>query len=63
MTVASGYSQAADAVVTSSTPTAGSEVEAGSTVVVVTEEAQATPSDDGTPDDGTATPGATNGAQ
>ncbi|AYC36266.1 Stk1 family PASTA domain-containing Ser/Thr kinase [Streptomyces griseorubiginosus] len=63
VTVASGYSQAADAVVTSSTPTAGSEVEAGSTVVVVTEEAQATPSDDGTPDDGTATPGATNGAQ
>ncbi|MFF7760641.1 Stk1 family PASTA domain-containing Ser/Thr kinase [Streptomyces griseorubiginosus] len=63
VTVASGYSQAADAVVTSSTPTAGSEVEAGSTVVVVTEEAQATPSDGGTPDDGTATPGATNGAQ
>ncbi|MEU0949496.1 PASTA domain-containing protein [Streptomyces canus] len=54
-TVASGYPQASDAVVTSSTPAAGSEVEAGSTVVVVTEEAQDTPSDDGTPDDDTAT--------
>lgn len=59
-TVASGYSQASDAVVTSSTPAAGSEVEAGSTVVVVTEEPQDTSSDDGTPDDGTSTtPGAT----
>ncbi|MCL8009942.1 Stk1 family PASTA domain-containing Ser/Thr kinase [Streptomyces sp. AS02] len=63
-TVASGYSQASDAVVTSSTPAAGSEVEAGSTVVVVTEEAQDTPSDDGTPADDTATtPGATNGGR
>ncbi|MGW3448797.1 PASTA domain-containing protein [Streptomyces sp. NPDC001076] len=62
--VASGYSQASDAVVTSSTPAAGSEVEAGSTVVVVTEEAQDTSSDDGTPADDTATtPGATNGGQ
>ncbi|MDN3027459.1 PASTA domain-containing protein [Streptomyces sp. S.PB5] len=64
VTVASGYSQASDAVVTSSTPAAGSEVEEGSTVVVVTEEAQDTPSDDGTPDDDTATtPEATNGGQ
>ncbi|MEU5319935.1 PASTA domain-containing protein [Streptomyces sp. NPDC021056] len=64
VTIASGYSQASDAVVTSSTPAAGSEVEAGSTVVVVTEEAQDTPSDDGTPDDDTATtPGAPNGGQ
>ncbi|MFF7047951.1 PASTA domain-containing protein [Streptomyces griseorubiginosus] len=64
VTVSSGYSQASDAVVTSSTPAAGSEVEAGSTVVVVTEEAQATPSDDGTPDDDTATtPGATDDGQ
>ncbi|MEU6375095.1 PASTA domain-containing protein [Streptomyces sp. NPDC046909] len=59
VTVASGYSQASDAVVTSSTPAAGSEVEAGGTVVVVTEEAQDTPSDDGT----ATTPGATNGGQ
>ncbi|MGW3115856.1 PASTA domain-containing protein [Streptomyces sp. NPDC001107] len=60
VTVASGYSQASDAVVASSTPAAGSEVEAGSTVVVVPEEAQDTSSDDGTPDDDTATtPGAT----
>ncbi|MET9793396.1 Stk1 family PASTA domain-containing Ser/Thr kinase [Streptomyces canus] len=58
-TVASGYPQASDAVVTSSTPAAGSEVEAGSTVVVVTEEAQDTPSDDGT----ATTPGATTGDQ
>ncbi|KUN29636.1 serine/threonine protein kinase [Streptomyces antibioticus] len=57
--VASGYSQASDAVVTSSTPAAGSEVEAGSTVVVVTEEPQDTSPDDGTPDDGTSTTGAT----
>ncbi|MER5521652.1 PASTA domain-containing protein [Streptomyces sp. NPDC002763] len=64
VTVASGYPQASGAVVTSSTPAAGSEVEAGSTVVVVTEEAQATSSDDGTPADGTATtPGATNGGR
>ncbi|MFD3841900.1 PASTA domain-containing protein [Streptomyces sp. NPDC058642] len=63
-TVASGYSQASDAVVTSSTPAAGSEVEAGSTVVVVTEEAQDSSSDDGTPEDDTATtPGATSDAQ
>ncbi|MEV6941554.1 PASTA domain-containing protein [Streptomyces sp. NPDC051172] len=63
-TVASGYSQASDAVVTSSTPAAGSEVEAGSTVVVVTEEAQDPSSDDGTPAEDTATtPGATNGGQ
>ena len=64
VTVASGYSQASDAVVTSSTPAAGSEVEAGSTVVVVTEEAQDASSDDGTPTDGTATtPTATDGGQ
>ncbi|QNP74362.1 PASTA domain-containing protein [Streptomyces roseirectus] len=68
VTVASGYSQASDAVVTSSTPAAGSEVEEGSTVVVVTEEAQDAPSDDGTPADDTATtpeatPGATDGGQ
>ncbi|SEC81925.1 serine/threonine protein kinase [Streptomyces sp. 3213] len=62
-TVAYGYSQASDAVVTSSTPAAGSEVEVGSTVVVVTEEPQDTPSDDGTPDDDTTTPGVTNGGQ
>ncbi|MFF7980597.1 PASTA domain-containing protein [Streptomyces sp. NPDC007901] len=63
-TVASGYSQASDAVVTSSTPAAGSEVEAGSTVAVVTEEAQDASSEDGTPADGTATtPGATDGGQ
>ncbi|MEU6142762.1 PASTA domain-containing protein [Streptomyces sp. NPDC047081] len=60
VTVASGYSQVSDAVVTSSTPGAGSEVEAGSTVAVVTEEAQDTSSGDGTPADDTATtPGAT----
>jgi beta-lactam-binding protein with PASTA domain len=58
-TVASGYPQTSDAVVTSSTLAAGSEVEAGSTVVVVTEEAQDTPSDDGT----ATTPGATTGDQ
>ncbi|MGW2723465.1 PASTA domain-containing protein [Streptomyces sp. NPDC001492] len=63
-TVASGYSQASDAVVTSSTPAAGSEVEVGSTVVVVTEEAQDTASDDGTPEDDTSTtPGATSSGQ
>jgi len=43
--VATGYSQASDAVVTSSTPTAGSEVEAGSTVVVITQDATGDPSD------------------
>lgn len=64
VTVASSYSQASDAVVTSSTPAAGSEVEAGSTVVVVTEEAQGTSSDDGTTDDDTAaTPEATTDGQ
>ncbi|MBE8470001.1 Stk1 family PASTA domain-containing Ser/Thr kinase [Streptomyces justiciae] len=63
VTVASGYSQASDAVVTSSTSAAGSEVEAGSTVVVVTEEAQDTSSDDGTPADDTATTPATRGDQ
>ncbi|SNX66317.1 serine/threonine-protein kinase [Streptomyces sp. TLI_55] len=41
VSVATGYSQASDAVVTSSTPEAGSEVEAGSTVVVVTQDAGA----------------------
>ncbi|MEU6353019.1 PASTA domain-containing protein [Streptomyces sp. NPDC047072] len=55
VTVASGYSQASDAVVTSSTPQAGSEAEAGSTVAVVTEEPQDTSSDDGTPAADTAT--------
>ncbi|GAB7110342.1 Stk1 family PASTA domain-containing Ser/Thr kinase [Streptomyces phaeofaciens JCM 4814] len=43
VSVASGSSQASDAVVTSSTPTVGSEVARGSTVIVVTEE---TPSGD-----------------
>ncbi|MEU6260961.1 PASTA domain-containing protein [Streptomyces sp. NPDC047043] len=55
VTVASGYPQASESVVTSSTPSAGSEVEAGYTVVVVTEEAQDTSSDNGTPADDTAT--------
>ena len=41
VSVATGYSQASDALVTSSTPTAGSEVEAGSTVAVVTQDAGA----------------------
>ncbi|MGI5459602.1 PASTA domain-containing protein [Streptomyces sp. CA-249302] len=64
VTVASGDSQASDAVVTSSTPQAGSEVEAGSTVVVVTQEAQDTSSDDGTPADDTATtPASATGGQ
>jgi serine/threonine-protein kinase len=54
VSVASGYSQSSDAVVTSSTPQAGSEVEAGSTVIVVTEEASDEPSDDETPADDTA---------
>ncbi|MFE2422348.1 PASTA domain-containing protein [Streptomyces hokutonensis] len=49
--VATGYSQASDAVVTSSTPAAGSEVEAGSTAVVVTQDAGTDQSDGG------ATPG------
>lgn len=61
VSVASGSSQASDAVVTSSTPEAGSEVEAGSTVIVVTEEASDEPSDGATPTDDTST-GATSTA-
>jgi len=49
---ATGYSQASDAVVTSSTPGAGSEVTVGSTVVLITEEAGSGPSDEATPTDG-----------
>ncbi|WTK75583.1 PASTA domain-containing protein [Streptomyces sp. NBC_01515] len=45
VTVATGYSQASDAVVTSITPAAGSEVEAGSTVAVVTQDAGTDQSD------------------
>ncbi|WP_416980546.1 PASTA domain-containing protein [Streptomyces sp. T028] len=64
VTVASGYPQASDAVVTSSTPAAGSEVEAGSTVVVVTEEAEDASSDAGTPaGDTETTPGSTTDGQ
>ncbi|MGW1209295.1 PASTA domain-containing protein [Streptomyces sp. NPDC002499] len=55
--VATGYSQADDAVVTSSTPQAGSEVEAGSTVVLSTQDP-----DTGDSDEGTTTGGATGGA-
>ncbi|WP_093906928.1 Stk1 family PASTA domain-containing Ser/Thr kinase [Streptomyces sp. cf386] len=62
--VASGSSRASDAVVTSGTPAAGSEVEAGSMVIVVTEESGAGTSDgdgsgDGSSDDGTTTGGDT----
>lgn len=53
VSVASGSSQASDAVVTSSTPEAGSEAETGSTVIVVTEEASDEPSDGETPTDDT----------
>ncbi|MFF1655443.1 Stk1 family PASTA domain-containing Ser/Thr kinase [Streptomyces sp. NPDC058255] len=45
VSVASGSSQASDAVVTSTTPQAGSEVTTGSTVIVATEEAGDQPSD------------------
>ncbi|MCX5556512.1 Stk1 family PASTA domain-containing Ser/Thr kinase [Streptomyces sp. NBC_00038] len=55
VSVASGYSQASDAVVASSTPVAGSEVEAGSTVIVVTEDTSDESSDNGTPAGDTAT--------
>ncbi|MEU9406804.1 PASTA domain-containing protein [Streptomyces sp. NPDC048281] len=55
--VATGYAQASDAVVTSSTPAAGSEVTAGSTVVVVTQDAgTGTSGDDTSTDGGTQTP-------
>ncbi|MCX5556516.1 PASTA domain-containing protein [Streptomyces sp. NBC_00038] len=56
VSVAGGHSRATDAVVMSSTPQAGSEVEVGSTVVVVTEDA-------GTdqPEEGTASGGGTGG--
>ncbi|MFG2554702.1 PASTA domain-containing protein [Streptomyces sp. NPDC048581] len=57
VTVVTGYSQASDAVVTSSTPAAGSEVEAGSTVVVVTQEAGTDQSDEGTATGGDASGG------
>lgn len=59
VSVATGYSQASDALVTSSTPATGSEVEAGSTVVVVTQDASAdqSPGDTGTDGDtATSTP-------
>ncbi|MEU9456853.1 PASTA domain-containing protein [Streptomyces sp. NPDC048277] len=57
VSVATGYSQASDAVVTSSTPAAGSEVAAGSTVVVVTQDASTGTAGDGTTTgDGTQTP-------
>lgn len=56
VTVATGYSQASDAVVTSSTPAAGSEVGSESTVVVVTQ-APVT----GESDEGAATGGDTGG--
>ncbi|MGW0708212.1 PASTA domain-containing protein [Streptomyces sp. NPDC002643] len=46
VSVATGYSRASDAVVTSTTPVAGSEVEVGSTVVVVTENASDAQSDE-----------------
>ncbi|MFJ6079934.1 PASTA domain-containing protein [Streptomyces sp. NPDC092369] len=46
--VATGYSQADDAVVTSSTPQVGSEVEAGSTVVLSTQDPDTSDSDEGT---------------
>ncbi|MZG19559.1 PASTA domain-containing protein [Streptomyces sp. SID5914] len=49
LAVASGSPQASDAVVTSTTPQAGSEVEAGSTVLVVTEDAAEGSSGDATP--------------
>lgn len=59
VSVATGNSQASDAVVTSSTPAAGSEVEAGSTVVVVTQDASTDQSDEGTATSGdTETPAA-----
>jgi serine/threonine-protein kinase len=61
VSVASGSSQASDSVVTSSTPAAGSEVSAGSTVVVVTEDASDGQSDEGTTtggDTATTSPGA-----
>ncbi|MFJ2829457.1 Stk1 family PASTA domain-containing Ser/Thr kinase [Streptomyces sp. NPDC087263] len=61
--VASGYSQASDAVVTSSTPAAGSEVEAGSTVIVVTEDTSDESSGDETPADDTAATSPTDGGQ
>jgi beta-lactam-binding protein with PASTA domain len=61
VSVASGSSQASDAVVTSSTPAAGSEVEAGSTVIVVTEE-PAEESGDGTETTGTPTATPTDGS-
>ncbi|MFE5814841.1 PASTA domain-containing protein [Streptomyces sp. NPDC056479] len=53
--VVSGYSQASDAVVTSSTPQAGSEVAAGSSVVVITGDANDESSDEVTPTEVTPT--------
>ncbi|MEU6201008.1 PASTA domain-containing protein [Streptomyces sp. NPDC047061] len=59
VTVASGYPQSSDAVVTSSTPEAGSDVEVGSTVVVVTETTGDTSSGDGTTSGTTTSPSPT----
>ncbi|WP_030620335.1 Stk1 family PASTA domain-containing Ser/Thr kinase [Streptomyces fulvoviolaceus] len=55
--IASGYSQASDSVVTTSTPPAGSEVEAGSTVIVFTEDPSSGTSDAGTTTGGDTTTG------
>ncbi|WP_328874661.1 PASTA domain-containing protein [Streptomyces sp. NBC_00287] len=64
VTVASGCSQASDAVVTSSTPAAGSEVAEGSTVVVVTEDPADESTDEETPAEDTATaPASTDGVE
>ncbi|NEB03517.1 Stk1 family PASTA domain-containing Ser/Thr kinase [Streptomyces sp. SID13726] len=61
--VASGSSQTSDAVVTSSNPQAGSEVAAGSTVVLTTEEPTDEPTDSTTQDAGSATTPSDTGAR
>ncbi|WP_200302483.1 Stk1 family PASTA domain-containing Ser/Thr kinase [Streptomyces adelaidensis] len=64
VSVASGYSQASDSVVTAATPEAGSEVAAGSTVIVVTEETgEESTSDGGGDGDGASTGGDDSGSE